>query len=70
MNHPGEALPIAVVPGAETSSFLWPEINHFSSVISWIRDKGSDTERGTHEHELTPFIAYIIVNPEQEEFIL
>jgi len=70
MNHPGEALSIGVVPGAETSSLLWPQINHFSSVISWIRDKGSDTERGTHKDGFAYFITYIIVYPEQEEFIL
>lgn len=69
-NHPLEALSIAVIPGAETSSLLWPEINHFTSHVSRVWNNWSNSERWTHEDELTEFITDIVVDPEQEELIL
>ena len=69
-DHPLEALSVAVVPGAETSTFLWPEINHLSSAISWVGDDSGQAECKGLEAELTPFIADIIVDPEEEELVL
>ena len=69
-DHPLEALSVAVVPGAETSTFFWPDINHLSGVISWVGNDAGYGERTGLEEEFTPFIADIIVNPEEEELIL
>lgn len=69
-DHPLSTVSVAVVPGAETTSFLWPEVNHFSDVIGWVRDSRSDSVRNSHEHEFTPVIAEVIVDPEQVELIL
>lgn len=70
MQHPGEALSIAIIPCAETSSFLWPEIDHLSGVIGWVRHETGESESGTHEHTLAYFVADVVVHPEQEELIL
>ena len=69
MNHPGEALPIAVVPGAETSSFLWPQVNHFSSHVCWVSNNRGESKGHSHECSFTEFVTNIIVNPEQKELI-
>lgn len=69
-NHPLEALSVAVVPGAETSTFFWPDINHLSGVISWVGNDGGQAEGTCLEQEFTPVIADIVVNPEEEELIL
>ena len=64
MKHPVEALSIAIIPCAETSSFLWPQINHFSRVVGWVRDETGNGERSTHEYALADFVADVIVHPE------
>ena len=64
LNHPSEALSIIVVPGAETSSFLWPQVNHFSGVVGWIRNEGGNSEGHPHKDGFTHFITDIIVHPE------
>jgi hypothetical protein len=69
-NHPSKALPIVVVPGAETTSFLWPKVNHLSGHVSWISNGGRNTECNAHHDELTVFITHVVVSPEQEELIL
>jgi len=34
--HPFGALSVAVVPSAEASSFLWPQVDHFSGLVEWV----------------------------------
>ena len=34
--HPFCALSVAVVPGAETTSLLWPQVDHLSDLIEWV----------------------------------
>jgi len=34
--HPLPALTVAVVPGAEASSFLGPDIHHLARLVDWI----------------------------------
>ena len=70
MQHPGEALSIAIIPCAETSSFFWPEINHFSGVVGWVRDETGNAESGSHEYGFAHFVADVVVHPEQEELVL
>jgi hypothetical protein len=64
VHHPGEALSIAIIPCAETSSFLRPQINHFSGVVGWISDHTSNREGCSHENGLAYFVADVIINPE------
>lgn len=64
MQHPGEALSIAIIPCAETSSFLRPEIDHLSGVIGWVRHETGETEGGSHEYSLAYFVADVVVHPE------
>jgi hypothetical protein len=68
-NHPLKALSVVVVPCAETSSLLWPQVNHLSSHVSWVSNDGCDTEGHSHEDSLDKIVTNIIVNPEQEELI-
>ena len=64
MQHPGEALSIAIIPCAETSSFFWPEINHLSGVVGWIRDETGNAESCSHEYGFAHFVADVVVHPE------
>lgn len=68
-NHPLEALSVAVIPGAETSSLLWPQVNHLPCHVSWVSNDGCETEGNSHEDCLHEIVTNIIVNPEQEELI-
>ena len=70
MNHPGEALSIAIIPCAETSSLFRPEIDHLSGVVGWVRDEACDGKGRTHEDCLADLIADVVVHPKQEELVL
>ena len=70
LEHPFVCLSIAIIPCAETSSFLRPEIDHLSGVIGWVRHETGETEGGSHEYSLAYFVADVVVHPEQEELIL
>ena len=68
-NHPLEALSVTIVPGAETSSLLWPKVNHFSCHVCWVSNDGGNSKGHTHEYSFHKVVTNIIVNPEQEELI-
>ena len=34
--EPFGTLSVAIVPCAETSSLLWPQVDHLSSLIQWV----------------------------------
>ena len=70
VNHPGEALSIAIIPCAETSSLFRPEIDHLSGVVGWVRDEAGDCKGRSHEDGLADLVADVVVYPEQEELVL
>ena len=69
LDHPLEALSVTIVPGAETSSLLWPQVNHLSSHVSWVSNNRGKSEGQTHENCFDEVVTNIIVDPEQEELI-
>ena len=69
MKHPVEALSIAIIPCAETSSFFGPQVDHLTGVVSGIGEHGSDDEGEGVEVELDPVVAEIIVHPQVEELV-
>lgn len=69
-DHPLEALTIAVVPGAETSSLLWPQVNHFSGEVSWVSNNRSCSMGNSHKAKFTPIVADVVVDPPKEELVL
>jgi hypothetical protein len=42
--HPLKALSVIVIPSAETSSFLGPEIYHFPGQVGWVSESGRKTK--------------------------
>lgn len=53
---PLEALLVAVVPGAVTTTLLWPQVHHLSSEIEWVSHNTGNTERDDHVDKLAPVI--------------
>lgn len=41
---PSEGLSIAVVPGAVSTSFLWPQVDHLSAEVGWVTGHRSEEE--------------------------
>lgn len=70
LNHPSEGLSVVVVECAESSSFLWPEINHLSCGVSWISNDRGNEESNTQVSCLANVIADVIVHPKKEELVL
>ena len=69
-NHPFHALSIVIVPGAVASSFLGPDINHFSCEVARVREDGSSCKSNTHHSCLDILVAEVIICPQEEEFVL
>ena len=69
-NHPLHALTVVVVPGAETTSLLGPDVNHFTNKVSWVSHDRRHGVCESHEAKLAPVVADVVVGPEQEELVL
>ena len=70
LNHPLGTLSVAIIPGAEASALLGPQVKHLSGLIEWVRYCRGDTEGEADEAELAPIVADVVVYPPEEELVL
>lgn len=68
--QPFGALSVTVVPGAEATSLLWPQVDHLSGLVEWVRDSGGNAEGESNKTSFAKIIADIIVHPPEEKLIL
>jgi len=68
--QPFGALSVTVVPGAEATSLLWPQVDHLSGLVQWVRDGGGHGEGEPNETSFAKIIADIIVHPPEEKLVL
>ena len=70
MIDPCKCYSIVVLPCTMTSSLFWPQINHVSREICWVRNKASKEPGESHHNKFHIVIAEIVVDPKEEKFVL
>ena len=70
LDHPFEALPVVVVPGAVATTLLGPQVDHLSGEVGRVGDRARHTEREDHVHQLAEVVREILIHPEEEELVL
>jgi len=63
-------LSIAIVPGAVTTSFLGPDVNHLADVVAGVSYGRSYSKGETHVDGFTVVVVEIVVYPQEEELVL
>lgn len=69
-DHPLCAASVAVVPSAETTSLLWPDVNHLSGEVGWIGKERSNEVRRCQEAKLDIVVTEVVVNVQEIESLL
>lgn len=67
VNHPLHSHSVVIIPGAMTSPFLGPKVNHFSCEVGWVCESPGSEEGPCHHSKFKAIVIEALVDPEEEE---
>lgn len=70
LNHPPGAHAVVVVPGAMTTTFLGPQVDHLPNIVERVCDAGGNSEGEGNVDGLAVVVGEILVDPEEEPLVL
>ena len=70
LDLPSEALLVAIVPCAVTSTFFWPDVDHLSSIVEWIGHDTCNAKGDSHVDQFDVVIWESLVEPKEEVLVL